>query len=111
MAMRKLGLVSSVDEDADPSETRLKVAIATHDGKQMNAHFGSARKFMVYEVTPTRSRFLEMISFESVSDESGTHREDDRLGSKITAIRGCKRCSPPTSRRRWRTLQRPRAPA
>ena len=89
MPMRKLSLVGDVDDQLPAEGPRLRVAIATQDGKMMNAHFGSARKFMVYEVTPTRSRFLEVASFEDVSDESGKHREDDRLGMKIAAIRGC----------------------
>jgi nitrogen fixation protein NifX len=88
MSMRKLSLVGAED-DLQDEEMRLRVAIATQDGKTMNAHFGSARKFVVYEVTPTRSRFLEVASFDDVSDESGKHREDDRLGAKIAAIRGC----------------------
>jgi nitrogen fixation protein NifX len=89
MSIRKLSLVGPARDAAHEEEVLLRVAIATQDGKTMNAHFGSAQKFMVYEVAPTHSRFLEVISFDDVSDESGKHREDDRLGSKIAAIRGC----------------------
>ncbi len=69
----------------------LRVAIATSDGKTMNAHFGSAKRFMIYEVAPQRIRLLEAAAFEEVSDESGDHREDgqDRIATKIAALRGC----------------------
>jgi nitrogen fixation protein NifX len=88
MTMRKLALVRS-DEPAKDAGPRLRVAIATQDGKSMNAHFGSARRFVVFEVTPTSSRFLETISFDAVTGESGEHREDAPLGVKVDAIRGC----------------------
>lgn len=88
MTMRKLVLVPDAAAEADAG-SRLRVAIATQDGKSMNAHFGSARRFMIYEVTPTNRRFLETISFDAVTGESGEHREDAPLGAKVEAIRGC----------------------
>lgn len=88
MTMRKLGLVPDSESSADPGP-RLRVAIATQDGKSMNAHFGSARRFVIYEVTPAHKRFLETISFDAVTGESGEHREDAPLGAKVEAIRGC----------------------
>lgn len=89
MSMRKLALVKDPEEGAAEEGPHLRVAIASQDGKTMNAHFGSAKRFLVFEVSPTRSRFLETASFDSVSDESGTHREDNPLAAKIDAIRGC----------------------
>jgi nitrogen fixation protein NifX len=78
------------DEQAAPDAGPcLRVAIASQDGVSMNAHFGSARHFLVYEVTRTSSRLLERISFETVTGESGEHREDAPLGAKIAAIGGC----------------------
>ncbi|MFL5256776.1 MAG: nitrogen fixation protein NifX [Rhodopila sp.] len=79
----------------DPAEPvagkRLRIAIATQDLKSLNAHFGSARRFAIYEVTPTESRFVEAVSFSDVSNESGTHRTDgdDRIGPKVEALTGC----------------------
>lgn len=69
----------------------LRVAIASSDGKSMNAHFGSAKRFVTYEVSPSGAQLLEAASFEEVSDESGDHREDgqDRIAAKIAALRGC----------------------
>src|SRR5438552_9646946 len=87
----RLGLVA-----ADPPEgelpspgPRLRVAVATQDGKSMNAHFGSARRFAVYEVTPQASRFLEVIAFGDTSDESGAHdAEAHRIGPKVACLKG-----------------------
>jgi nitrogen fixation protein NifX len=72
-----------------PDSACLRVAIASQDGESMNAHFGSARKFVIYEVSPATHRYLDTISFEKVTGESGEHREDAPLGAKIEAIRGC----------------------
>ena len=88
MTMRKLGLVHDQPVAADGG-TSLRVAIATQDGKLMNAHFGSARRFVIFEVTPTAHRFVETVSFDAVTGESGEHREDAPLGAKVDAIRGC----------------------
>jgi len=87
--MPKLTLVANEPgPDAGPC---LRVAIASSDGKSMNAHFGSAKRFVTYEVSPSNVRLLEAASFEEVSDESGDHREDgqDRIATKIASLRGC----------------------
>lgn len=89
MVMRKLALVADEEQGSPTDAPRLRVAVASQDGKMMNAHFGSARRFVVFEVTPTHSRFLETISFEAVTAESGEHKEDNPLGAKIDALRGC----------------------
>ena len=70
---------------------QLRIAIATQDLKSLNAHFGSARRFAVYDVTPTASRFLEAVGFGDVSDETGSHRTegDDKISPKIAALAGC----------------------
>ncbi len=91
MPALRLGLVPEAGEgDRPPTGPRLRVAIATQDGKSMNAHFGSARRFAVYEVTPEESRLLEVVAFDDTSDESGAHdAEADRIGPKIAALAGC----------------------
>jgi nitrogen fixation protein NifX len=70
---------------------RLRIAIATQDRKNLNAHFGSAKAFVVYDVTPTASTFLEAFMFDDVSDESGAHKTegDDRITPKVEALTGC----------------------
>ena len=93
-ALRRLSLVDDASEtDAPICGPKLKIAIATRDMKGLNAHFGSAPKFAVYEVSQTRWRFLEALDFSdfSLSDESGRHAEDgdDRITPKVEALTGC----------------------
>lgn len=90
MSMRKLSLVEAPLPSGEPEPLSLRVAVATQDVKAVNAHFGSAKKFAVYEVTPTASRFIEAVGFDETSDESGTHNaEVDKIGPKVAAISGC----------------------
>jgi nitrogen fixation protein NifX len=79
-------------EGAGPVEgPRLRIAIATRDGKSLNAHFGSAEKFVVYDVTPRRCELIEAIEITQVSDESGDHKveSEDKNARKIAALAGC----------------------
>jgi nitrogen fixation protein NifX len=90
MLARRLSLIDSDEAPAAPA-LRLRVAIATQDLKTLNAHFGSAKRFAVYDVTPTDARFVEAVSFGDVSDETGAHVDDgaDRIGPKVAALAGC----------------------
>ncbi|GLR45902.1 nitrogen fixation protein NifX [Mesorhizobium amorphae] len=69
----------------------MRVAIATQDMKNLNAHFGSAKRFAVYDVTREEWNLVEAVAFDDVSDESGTHRTegDDRIAPKVEALMGC----------------------
>lgn len=90
MSMRKLSVVDAPAPRGELEPFTLRVAVATQDVKVVNAHFGSAKKFAVYEVTPTTSRFVEAVGFDATSDESGTHNaEVDKIGPKVAAIAGC----------------------
>ncbi|MBL8575545.1 MAG: nitrogen fixation protein NifX [Hyphomicrobiaceae bacterium] len=93
MLARRLKLIDDGDSTmtTDSSGPRLKIAIATQDMEWMNAHFGSAKKFAVYEVTPAESKFIEAFGFGDVSDESGAHKTegDDRITPKVDALTGC----------------------
>ncbi|MEI9401883.1 nitrogen fixation protein NifX [Mesorhizobium argentiipisi] len=90
---RRLSLVTDEVHALPPDRKAgaLRVAIATQDLKELNAHFGSARCFAVYEVTPAEWNFVEAVEFDDVSDESGTHRTegDDRITPKVSALKGC----------------------
>ena len=92
-AVRRLSLVDT--ETGTQSLTRpqgaVRVAIATRDMKNLNAHFGSASKFAVYDVTKVGWHFVEALSFDDASDESGAHKTDgdDRISPKIEALAGC----------------------
>ncbi len=76
---------------AVPPAGALRVAIATQDMKNLNAHFGSAKRFAIYDVTPNDWSFVETVSFDEVSDESGKHRTegDDRITPKVEGLSGC----------------------
>ncbi len=85
--------LNSADAVADghPGGPSLRVAIASRDGQSLNAHFGSAEKFMVYDVTPTSRAFVQAIEMTNVNDESGDHRpeSEDKNARKIAALKGC----------------------
>jgi nitrogen fixation protein NifX len=82
----RLRLVS----EASSAELRLRVALATRDGERVDAHFGSARQFKIYEVSPASAQLVEAAVWDELSDESGTHdREVDRISPKVEALRGC----------------------
>jgi nitrogen fixation protein NifX len=85
---------SLVDNDPAPAATNkpaVRIAIATNDMKSLNAHFGSARRFAIYDVSTEDWRFIEAAAFDTVSDESGSHRTDgdDKIAAKIEALKGC----------------------
>ncbi|HLP68056.1 MAG TPA: nitrogen fixation protein NifX [Rhizobium sp.] len=92
-AVRRLSLVT--DEGPAPAPDRpkgaLRIAIATRDMKGLNAHFGSAKLFAVYDITPESWTFVEAVGFGDVSDESGKHKTegDDRITPKVEALKGC----------------------
>ncbi|MCB6178328.1 nitrogen fixation protein NifX [Rhodobacter sp. Har01] len=79
-----------VDAAPPTAEKPLRIAIATDDMENLNAHFGSARKFAVYEVTRTGARFLAAHEFDSFTAGAGRHDDqDDRIAPKIAALEGC----------------------
>ncbi|ACJ01028.1 nitrogen fixation protein NifX [Rhodospirillum centenum] len=95
MTARRLALIEADDSSAPagraPAAGTLRVAIATQDMKFLNAHFGSARTFAIYDVTADSRRFVEAVGFSDTADESGSHRTDgdDRIGPKVAALQGC----------------------
>ena len=80
-----------IDSDGPaPGETPLRVAIATNDLEHLNAHFGSARKFAVYEVWKTGHRFIAAHEFGKVTAQKGEHdSQDDKITPKVEALSGC----------------------
>jgi nitrogen fixation protein NifX len=90
MTVRQLRLIDSEAESEASAAPALRIAIATQDMKALNAHFGSARKFAIYDVTPTSSAFVSAVAFDDVSDEGGKHKDDgdDRITPKVDALAG-----------------------
>ncbi len=92
-AVRRLQLVNTEAEAPErpaPSGA-VRVAIATRDMKGLNAHFGSAPRFALYDVTREGWDFVEAVAFDDNSDESGAHRTEgeDKIGPKVDALAGC----------------------
>ena len=90
-------MVMRVDEpehadgvQADPGPS-VRIAIASRDGKLLNAHFGSAETFIVFDVTPTSHALVRTIELSNVSDESGEHKaeSEDKNARKIALLAGC----------------------
>lgn len=90
MLARKLALV-----ETDPAPTndgaRIRVGIATRSMAALDAHFGSARKFAVYDVSTAGWSFVEAVAFDDFSNEEGLHKTDgdDKIGPKVKALEGC----------------------
>ena len=64
----------------------MKIAFATRDSVHINAHFGSAKKMDVYDVTSTGYEFLETIEFSGNLKEDGN---EDKLEPKVAALSDC----------------------
>ncbi|PCK76940.1 nitrogen fixation protein NifX [Rhizobium sophoriradicis] len=92
-AARRLSLVPDGVHSSAPKRKAgaLRVAIATQDMRFLDAHFGSAKRFAVYDVSPDDWKLVEVLDFDDVSDESGKHRNegDDRIAPKVKALKGC----------------------
>lgn len=93
-AVRRLSLVpTDTANEAAPERPAgaVRVAIATNDMKGLNAHFGSASRFAVYDVGKDGWSFVEALAFDDVTAQSGEHKTDgdDRITPKVEALAGC----------------------
>ncbi len=91
MSAARFSLVDNEPPPKPSGQPAVRIAIATSDMKSLNAHFGSATRFAVYDVTTEDWRFVEACAFDDVSDESGSHKQegDDKIGAKVEALKGC----------------------
>jgi len=64
----------------------MKVAFATEDGEHVNAHFGWAKKIVIYEIDAVNCRYADCIEFISNLKEDGN---EDKIGPKLEAIKDC----------------------
>ena len=64
----------------------MKVAFATQDLIQIDAHFGWAKHIAVYDLSPHGYQAIETFSFGGQLEEDGN---EDKLGPKIDAIKDC----------------------
>jgi nitrogen fixation protein NifX len=64
----------------------MKIAFATQDKQQVDAHFGWAKSIVTYDVTPAGHAFVEAFEFDGKLEEDG---DEDKLAPKLDAIRDC----------------------
>ena len=64
----------------------MKIAFATQDGERVDAHFGWAKHFAVYDVTPDASTLVTTFDFGDGLNEDGN---EDKIGPKLAAIGDC----------------------
>ncbi|AFZ43960.1 nitrogen fixation protein NifX [Halothece sp. PCC 7418] len=64
----------------------MKVAFATQDNIHINAHFGWAKKFDIYDVSVEGYDFLQTIDFGENLKEDG---KEDKLIPKMNAVADC----------------------
>ena len=72
-----------LDEDNDDS--LLKVAFATSDRKTVNQHFGSAKCFAIYGVSPEAARLLTVTEFGDLAQDGN----EDKLTNKLEMLSEC----------------------
>lgn len=95
--VRRLRLIEEPGEDLTgegarpaPEGGHMKIAFATQDLKTLDAHFGGARNFAIYDVSETETRFVEAVQFSAASKEDGVHHDsEDRIASRVEALKGC----------------------
>lgn len=61
----------------------LKVAFATKDMEEINAHFGGAKEFVVYNVSKDGYEVSEVIKTDSMEPE-----DDDKTDYRVRALKG-----------------------
>jgi nitrogen fixation protein NifX len=73
------------NENTEFVDIALKVAFASSDMVHVNQHFGSAKSFAMYAITPDEARLLEASQFGQL-DQDGN---EAKLVSKLTVLEGC----------------------
>jgi nitrogen fixation protein NifX len=64
----------------------MKIAFTTQDQVHINAHFGSASKIDVYEISADGYEFVETLKFGGDLKEDGN---EDKLAPKVEALADC----------------------
>ncbi|HXX66203.1 MAG TPA: nitrogen fixation protein NifX [Polyangiaceae bacterium] len=93
VVLRKLELVDGRTpragaEEADCDGPRLRVAIASQSGRALDAHFGYARRLMVYDVTRRSHRLVQAIACAPEERDERAENEDT-IAPKVAALAGC----------------------
>lgn len=64
----------------------MKIAFATQDKENVNAHFGWAKHIMVYELSADGHRLVQSFDFGDKLEEDG---DEDKLAPKLAVIHDC----------------------
>lgn len=80
----KLLKVDALEKPQEP-ETRIRVAFASSDLKKVDQHFGSAERFVLYDVIPEEHALHEVFEFGAL-DQDGNEK---KLLEKFVALDGC----------------------
>jgi len=62
----------------------VRVAVASNQGEELNGHFGSAAFFLVYQVSATEIRLVDVRSTAAANASS------DKNGNRVTSIKDCR---------------------
>lgn len=84
MVTRQLRVIRSTDGN-QAMDQALKIAFASSDSKTVNQHFGSAKSFAVFEVTPERADQVEVNEFGMLAQDGN----EDKLEVKMGILEGC----------------------
>jgi len=71
--------------DGSDTSALLRVAFATSDRSSVNQHFGSARSFAIYGVSPQEVRLLTVTEFGDLAQDGN----EDKLAAKLAMLEGC----------------------
>jgi len=66
-------------------ENALKIAFASSDSKTVNQHFGAAKSFAIFEVTPDCVEQVEVSEFGELAQDGN----EDKLDIKMGILEGC----------------------
>lgn len=80
----KLMRVDALDKPEEPA-TRIRVAFASSDLKKVDQHFGSAERFVLYDLISDEHTLHEVFEFGTL-DQDGNER---KLLEKFVALEGC----------------------
>jgi nitrogen fixation protein NifX len=84
--VRSLRLLDPAGAGAGP---QLRVAVASQHGSRVDAHFGFARRLMVFDVTPRTHRLVQVVLCPPDETDADRADDEDRIGSKVAALAGC----------------------
>jgi len=85
MAVRRHLRILDGGTEGDSMDTRVKVAFATIEMKEVDQHFGAAPCFAVYAVDMDRASLVEVVQFGKLRMDGN----ENKLAGKIDALQGC----------------------